>query len=173
MKEQARKRLAEIANILYGVRGFANPMTIEGIASEPADAVLGDYDVLILGAGPAGLAAGIYARRAGLDVMILERGVPGGQVLTSPNIENYPGFPEIPGMKLMDLMADHAKRYVEIKEGEEVVRIRSAEKFELWTSSGGRYTSKALILDRLFTQEVGCPRGGALRRQRRELLCDL
>lgn len=121
-------------------------MTIEGIASEPAEAALGDYDVIILGAGPAGLASGIYARRAGLEAIILERGVPGGQVLTSPNIENYPGFPEIPGMKLMDLMAEHAKRYVEIKEGEEVVRVRSAEKFELWTASGGRYTSKALIL---------------------------
>lgn len=121
-------------------------MTIEGIASESGEAVMGDYDVVILGAGPAGLSAGIYARRAGLEAIILERGVPGGQVLTSPNIENYPGFPEIPGMKLMDLMAEHAKRYIDIKEGEEVVRIRSGEKFELWTSSSARYTCKALIL---------------------------
>ena len=121
-------------------------MTIEGISSDAGDSVLGDYDVIILGAGPAGLAAGIYARRAGLEAAILEKGVPGGQVLTSPSIENYPGFPEIPGMKLMDLMAEHAKRYVEIKEGEEVVRIRSGEKFDLWTASGGRYTAKAIIL---------------------------
>ncbi len=121
-------------------------MTIEGISTDAGDSVLGDYDVIILGAGPAGLAAGIYARRAGLEAAILERGVPGGQVLTSPSIENYPGFAEIPGMKLMDLMAEHAKRYVEIKEGEEVVRIRSGEKFDIWTSSGGRYTAKAIIL---------------------------
>ncbi len=121
-------------------------MTIEGISTDAGDSVLGDYDVIILGAGPAGLAAGIYARRAGLEAAILERGVPGGQVLTSPSIENYPGFTEIPGMKLMDLMAEHAKRYVEIKEGEEVVRIRSGEKFDIWTSSGGRYTAKAIIL---------------------------
>ncbi len=121
-------------------------MTIEGISSATAEAVAGDYEVIILGAGPAGLSAGIYARRAGLDAVILEKGVPGGQVLTTPSIENYPGFPEIQGMKLIDLMTEHAKRYIEIREGEEVVRIRPAEKFELWTSNGNKYTSRAIIL---------------------------
>jgi thioredoxin reductase (NADPH) len=120
-------------------------MTIEGIASDSAEAALGEYDVIIIGAGPAGLSAGIYARRAGLECVILEKGVPGGQVLTSPNIENYPGFPEVNGMKLMELMADHAKRYVDIREGEEVLRIRGGEKFELTTTSG-RYTGRAIIL---------------------------
>ncbi len=120
-------------------------MTIEGIAVDPAEALLGDYDVIILGAGPAGMSAGIYASRAGLECVILEKGVPGGQVLTSPTIENYPGFPEIAGMKLMENMAEHAKRYVDIREGEEVLRVRSADKFEVFTTSG-RYTSRALIL---------------------------
>jgi len=120
-------------------------MTIEGVASDPADTVLGDYDVIIIGAGPAGLAAGIYAKRAGLECIILEKGVPGGQVLTSPNIENYPGFPEIPGMKLMETMAEHARRYVDIREGEEVLRVRGGDKFELTTASG-RYTCRAIIL---------------------------
>lgn len=77
--------------------------------------------------------------------MILEKGVPGGQVITSPMIENYPGFPEIPGMKLMELMSDHARRYVDIREGEEVTRVRSGEKFELTTTSG-KYSSRAIIL---------------------------
>jgi len=120
-------------------------MTIEGIASSSTESVLGDYDVIIIGAGPAGLAAGIYAKRAGLECVVLEKGVPGGQVLTSPNIENYPGFPEVSGMKLMDLMAEHAKRYVDIKEGEEVLRVKGGEKFEISTASG-RYTCKAIIL---------------------------
>jgi len=120
-------------------------MTIEGIAADPAEALLGDYDVIILGAGPAGLSAGIYASRAGLDCVILEKGVPGGQVLTSPTIENYPGFPEIAGMKLMESMAEHAKRYVDIHEGEEVLRVRGGDKFEVFTTSG-KYTSRALIL---------------------------
>jgi thioredoxin reductase (NADPH) len=105
-----------------------------------------DYDVVIIGAGPAGLSAGIYARRAGMSCIILEKGVPGGQVLTSPKIENYPGFPEVDGMKLMDAMAEHARIYVDIREGEEVTRlVRSGERFE-FTTTNGRYSSRAVIL---------------------------
>jgi thioredoxin reductase (NADPH) len=120
-------------------------MTIEGIASDSNDAIVGEFDVVIVGGGPAGMSAGIYARRAGLECVVLEKGVPGGQVLTSPNIENYPGFPEVPGMKLMELMADHARRYVDIKEGEEVLRVRGGDKFEITTNSG-RYITRAIIL---------------------------
>jgi thioredoxin reductase (NADPH) len=105
-----------------------------------------DYDVIIIGAGPAGLSAGIFARRAGLSCIVLEKGVPGGQVLTSPKIENYPGFPEIEGMKLMEIMAEHARMYVDIREGEEVTRLhRTGDRFEFSTASG-RYSSRAVIL---------------------------
>ncbi|MBN1678234.1 MAG: FAD-dependent oxidoreductase [Candidatus Thermoplasmatota archaeon] len=120
-------------------------MTTEGITSSSAESTPGDYDVIIIGAGPAGLAAGIYAKRAGLECVVLEKGVPGGQVLTSPSIENYPGFPEVPGMKLMELMAEHAKRYVDIREGEEVLRVREGERFEI-SATSGRYTCRAIIL---------------------------
>jgi len=120
-------------------------MTIEGIASTDSEAVAGDFDVIIIGAGPAGLSAGIYAKRAGLECIILEKGVPGGQVLTSPNIENYPGFVEVSGIKLMETMADHARRYVDIREGEEVLRVRGGEKFEIMTTSA-KYTSRAIVL---------------------------
>jgi thioredoxin reductase (NADPH) len=120
-------------------------MTIEGIASDDGEAIAGDFDVIIIGAGPAGLSAGIYAKRAGLECIVLEKGVPGGQVLTSPNIENYPGFAEVSGIKLMETMADHARRYVDIREGEEVLRVRGGEKFEIMTTSA-KYTCKAIIL---------------------------
>jgi len=120
-------------------------MTIEGVASTDSEAIAGDFDVIIIGAGPAGLSAGIYAKRAGLECIILEKGVPGGQVLTSPNIENYPGFAEISGIKLMETMADHARRYVDIREGEEVLRVRGGEKFEIMTTSA-KYTSRAIVL---------------------------
>jgi len=127
------------------IRAFGTPMTIEGLSSSPSDEGSQEFDVLIIGAGPAGLSAGIYARRAGLSCAILEKGVPGGQVLTSPMIENYPGFAEVPGMKLMDQMAEHAKRYADIREGEEVVRVRSGERFEVSTHSA-KYHSRAIIL---------------------------
>ena len=105
-----------------------------------------EFDVVIVGAGPAGLSAGIFARRAGLSCIVLEKGVPGGQVLTSPKIENYPGFPGIEGMKLMEVMADHARMYVDIREGEEVVRVtKTGDRFDLSTATG-RYRSRALIL---------------------------
>lgn len=133
------------ANLIYAHSGFTLLMTIEGIASTSAESLLGDFDVIIIGAGPAGLAAGIYAKRAGLECVILEKGVPGGQVITSPSIENYPGFPEVSGVKLMETMAEHARRYVEVREGEEVLRIKGGDKFELATPSG-RYTSRAIIL---------------------------
>lgn len=70
------------------------------------------YDVVIIGGGPAGLAAGLYASRAALKTMLLERGMPGGQAATTDNIENYPGFPEgIPGPDLMMKMDEQARRF--------------------------------------------------------------
>ncbi len=132
-------------------------MTIEGVSSDSSDISPQEFDVVIIGAGPAGLAAGIYAKRAGLNCIILEKGVPGGQVLTSPMIENYPGFPEIEGMKLMDIMAEHARRYVDIREGEDVLRVRSGERFQLSTTSS-KYISRALILATGAThRKLGAP----------------
>lgn len=118
----------------------------EDAGGERESASQAEYDVIIIGAGPAGLSAGIYARRAGLSCVVLEKGVPGGQVLTSPKIENYPGFSEIEGMKLMELMAEHARSYVDIREGDEVTRLtKVGEKFEFVTPSG-KMQSRAVIL---------------------------
>ena len=58
------------------------------------------YDVVILGAGPAGLTSGIYCARAGLKTVIIENGAPGGQASITPNIENYPGESNISGFDL-------------------------------------------------------------------------
>ena len=72
------------------------------------------YDVVILGAGPAGLTAGIYCARAGLKTVIIENGAPGGQASITPNIENYPGIDSTPGFKLIqDMMAQCTKFGVE------------------------------------------------------------
>ena len=69
------------------------------------------YDVIIIGAGPAGMTAAVYASRANLDTLMLERGVPGGQMADTEEIENYPGFESILGQELSTKMLDHAKKF--------------------------------------------------------------
>jgi len=73
-----------------------------------------EADLLILGAGPAGLTGGIYAGRSGLKTVILEKGAIGGQVSVTPVVENYPGFANIPGITLMEIMAAQARQYCEV-----------------------------------------------------------
>ena len=63
------------------------------------------YDIIIIGAGPAGLTAAIYARRANKSVLLLEKGAFGGQITFSPKIENYPGFESLSGNELADKLA--------------------------------------------------------------------
>lgn len=104
-----------------------------------------DFDVAIIGAGAAGLAAGIYASRAGLNAILLEGSVAGGQANYSPDIPNYPGFPSIPGMELMDRMREHAQRYIEIRENDEVTSIVRGERFTVGTR-GSKYSTLAVIL---------------------------
>ncbi|MCK5405295.1 MAG: FAD-dependent oxidoreductase, partial [Desulfobulbaceae bacterium] len=71
-----------------------------------------DHDLVILGGGPAGLTAGLYAARSKLDVVLLEKGATGGQVLNTDWVDNYPGFPEgISGFDLADKMAAQAARF--------------------------------------------------------------
>ena len=70
------------------------------------------YELVILGAGPAGLTAGLYAARARIDHVLIEKGAPGGQVLLTDWVDNYPGFPDgVSGFDLMEKMTDHAKRF--------------------------------------------------------------
>ncbi len=69
------------------------------------------HDLVIVGGGPGGLSAGIYAMRAALDTVLVERGAPGGQVTMSDEVENYPGFPHISGAELSMKFAEHAQTY--------------------------------------------------------------
>lgn len=69
------------------------------------------YDVIIIGAGPAGMTSAVYASRADLDTLMVERGIPGGQVVDTEDVENYPGFSHVLGGDLSNKMYEHAKKF--------------------------------------------------------------
>ncbi|WP_413378468.1 thioredoxin-disulfide reductase [Alkalihalobacillus sp. 1P02AB] len=69
------------------------------------------YDVIIAGAGPAGMTAAVYTSRANLSTVMIERGVPGGQMANTEEVENYPGFDHILGPELSTKMFEHAKKF--------------------------------------------------------------
>jgi thioredoxin reductase (NADPH) len=93
------------------------------------------YDVIIVGAGPAGLAAAVYTGRARLNTLILEKGMPGGQILLTDFVENYPGFPEgvIP-FELMDKFRIHAEKFGAKIETDEATEIK--KEGDLWPGRG-------------------------------------
>ena len=105
------------------------------------------YDLVIIGAGPPGLTAGLYAARSRLDVLLLERLAPGGQVLTTDWVENYPGFPEgISGFELMDKMKSQAEHFDLPIRMEEVVGLEFHPDKKVVITHEGRMEAKALIL---------------------------
>ena len=81
------------------------------------------YDLIIVGGGPGGLSAGIYGMRAALKTLLIEKGVPGGQVNLSDEVENYPGFEHISGAELSMKFAEHARAYGIEERTEEVDAI--------------------------------------------------
>jgi len=106
-----------------------------------------EYELVIIGGGPAGLSAGIYAIRAGLDAVIVEKNIAGGLVSEDPLIENYLGFESIEGEKLSKNFRDHALKYVEIISNLELNDLRMAsEKFLLTFSNGQTIKAKAVIM---------------------------
>lgn len=105
-----------------------------------------EYDIIIIGAGPAGITAGIYAGRENLKTLVLERTISGGLVNEAPLIENYPGFEAIAGAKLAEKMKTQASKYVNIKETEEVKKIEPIrEKMAVFTEKE-EYITKTLIM---------------------------
>ncbi len=105
-----------------------------------------DYDLVILGGGPAGLSAGIYSSRARLKTLILEKQTPGGQVLITEKVENYPGYFSVAGYELVDKMVEQVRNFqCEIRMGE-VKEIVPLEKgFKLKTADG-EITSKSVVI---------------------------
>ena len=105
------------------------------------------YDILIVGAGPAGLCAAIYARRAGKSALILEKGSFGGQMTYSPKIENYPGFAALSGMELADKMVEQALNLGAEIEIETVTGIEDCgDHKKLLCEGGASYEGKTVII---------------------------
>lgn len=102
-------------------------------------------DLVIVGGGPAGLTAGIYAARSGLKSVVLERNLLGGQVATTPVVENYPGLTQIGGKSLVEIMVSHALQYVQIFLGEEVVEVKQGSPMTILTNRR-KFITKALLL---------------------------
>jgi len=110
-----------------------------------SDAELVETDLLIVGGGPAGLTAGIYAVRSGLRAAVVEREALGGQIATTPIVENYPGFTSVGGKTLVDIMVSHALQYVQIFQGEAVVELTPDKPISAVTSRR-RFLTKSVLL---------------------------
>ncbi|MFH1100479.1 MAG: thioredoxin-disulfide reductase [Methanobacteriota archaeon] len=105
-----------------------------------------DYELAIIGAGPAGYSAGIYAVRSGITTALFDRGDGGGRAVLSPNIENYAGFESISGTELMEKMKHHASKYVTMHLYEEVKTIKPMENLFALQTSKGNYKVGAILL---------------------------
>ncbi len=104
------------------------------------------YDIIIIGAGPAGLTAAIYARRAEKSVLVIEKDTFGGQITHSPRVENYPGFLEVSGNELADRLIEQTISQGGMIELDEVLGIEGESGNFTVKCTGGDYQAKAVII---------------------------
>jgi thioredoxin reductase (NADPH) len=113
------------------------------IPDEDAEEI--ETDLVIVGGGPAGLTAGIYGARSGLNSAIIEKDTLGGQIATTPVVENYPGVSQAGGNTLVDLMVSHALEYCKIFQGEEVMDVQIGNPIVV-TTSKRRFNTRTVLL---------------------------
>lgn len=104
------------------------------------------YDVIIIGAGPAGMTAAVYASRGNLDTLMIERGVPGGQMADTEDIENFPGFKTILGSELSDRMFEHAKEFGAEYAYGDVTDVELDGDYKVVTAGNKQYKTKTIII---------------------------
>ena len=103
------------------------------------------YDVIILGAGPAGLTAGIYAARAGLKTAIIEKGQTGGQISLTLEVDNYPGIIGQTGPEMTEVMLEQAKSFGVEKISDEIIEMQLDGEIKVLTSKNNAYETKTVI----------------------------
>lgn len=113
------------------------------IPSSKAELV--EADLVIIGGGPAGLTAGIYAARSGLDTVLVEKDTLGGQIATTPVVDNYPGLAHVGGKNLVEIMVAHALEYITVFPKESVIEIKPGDPVEI-TTSLRTFKARAVLL---------------------------
>lgn len=104
------------------------------------------YDVVIIGAGPAGMTVAVYTSRANLSTLMIERGIPGGQMANTEEVENYPGFETILGPELSTKMFEHAKKFGAEYAYGDVTEIIDGEEYKTIKSGAKEYKTRAIII---------------------------
>ncbi|HLS60977.1 MAG TPA: thioredoxin-disulfide reductase [Virgibacillus sp.] len=104
------------------------------------------YDVIIAGAGPAGMTAAVYASRSNLDTLMLERGIPGGQMVDTEDIENYPGFDHILGADLSNKMFEHSKKFGAKYAYGAISDVEDHGDYKLVIAGSKEYKTRSLII---------------------------
>lgn len=104
------------------------------------------YDVVIIGAGPAGMTAAVYASRANLATLMIERGIPGGQMASTEAVENYPGFDTILGPELSTKMFEHAKKFGAEYAYGDVNEVIDGEEYKIIVSGKKQYKTRTIII---------------------------
>lgn len=117
------------------------------------------YDVIVIGAGPAGLAAGIYGKRAGYNILVLDTSsISGGQILNTYEVDNYPGIPGVSGTELADAMKQHCEKLgVEFARGRVSSIVDNGETKELVTKKETFQTKTVIIATGATNRKLGCP----------------
>ncbi len=160
--EQDAEAMTYVERVNLGRRSVPTIVFPDGsILVEPSNAELAEklglvtraqrtfYDVVIVGAGPAGLTAGLYTAREGLDTLLIERSAPGGQVGITQVIENFPGFDEgISGAEFARRLTNQAQRFgVEILQAQEVTGLRCNGRYrEVLTADGSCYAAPVVLI---------------------------
>lgn len=104
------------------------------------------YDVIIIGAGPAGMTAAVYTSRANLSTAMLERGMPGGQMANTEDVENYPGYDHILGPDLSTKMFDHARKFGAEYVYGNVKEIIDGKEYKRIVTGNGEFKARSIII---------------------------